>query len=211
VALVENDAELAAAWSRMAATGDSVFAQEFVPGKVASVGGVSRGGEIVGIVSYESRPADRNPLGPAAQVRLIDLPAAVAFTRTIIGALGYTGMFGLDFVDADQPRPLLVDFNPRVFGSWAGVQRAGVDLVSQYIAAYDLSAGNGLNGSGDPVVHTPERWLATMPYGRYLGKTRDKRPFPDGVCEVGDFTRHLGWRWLTTRSTEVAFTRERAR
>jgi hypothetical protein len=86
-----------------------------------------------------------------------------------------------------------------------------VDLVSQYIAAYDLRAGNGLNRSGDPVLQASDWWLATMPYGRYLGKTRDKRPLPDGVREVGDFARHLGWRWLTTRSTEVAFTRERAR
>ena len=209
VAVVHDDAELAAAWSRLARNGDPVFVQQFVPGPVVSVGGVSRAGDVLAAASYGSRPADRNPLGPPARVRLIDAPAVIASTRSLVGALGYTGMFCLDFVGALSGTPLLVDFNPRIFGSWAALQRAGVDLVAPYLDAHDLADGVGRTRPQRHDASTGARWAATAPYGRYLGKTSEPRPLLHGAREVGDFTRHLGWRWLVTRSTEVAFVRER--
>jgi hypothetical protein len=125
--------------------------------------------------------------------------AAMEATERLLGALGYTGMFCLDFVGAEVGGPLLVDLNPRVFGSWAALQRAGVDLVTAYMYAHDLHpTAPALNGARDG-------WWATAPFNGYLGKVGEA-PTLD-VAELRSFQRFLGWRWLTVRLLEVLMTR----
>jgi hypothetical protein len=70
----------------------------------------------------------------------LDDPETLDQTAQLLGALKYTGAFCLDFVRAADGQPLLIDVNARIFGSWAALQAAGLDLVGAYAYAWGLSA-----------------------------------------------------------------------
>jgi hypothetical protein len=69
----------------------------------------------------------------------VDDPETLAQARALLGGLGFTGAFCLDYVRAADGRALLIDVNARIFGSWLALQKAGLDVVGAYAYAWGLS------------------------------------------------------------------------
>jgi predicted ATP-grasp superfamily ATP-dependent carboligase len=205
VRLVPRANEVHGVWAEMRREHRTLFVQRLVPGPVISVGGVARQGQIVAASVYQSRPAVHDPLGPPAEILLLEQPVTMAAAARLIAALAYTGMFCIDYVGADRGEPHFIDFNPRVFGSWAAVQRSGIDLIGAYLYAWGMA-------ESPPSQARPTRgeWVATAPFNRFLRRTPvSERNWPEQAAELIDFTKLLGWRWLLLRLIEVAAFRKR--
>lgn len=137
VRVAHDAAELTEAWEELTA-GDPTraFLQRFHPGGVTSSGGVSREGRIISFSSWRVFPADSDPLGPPVRIAGVEDQQVLSATETLLDALGYTGMFNLNFVHGPDGVPLLIDLNCRVFGSWQAVQAAGMNVMDAYAAVY---------------------------------------------------------------------------
>ena len=142
VRVVADEPELLAAWDTVEALGEQPFLQEYLPNAV-NTGGVALDGEVLVCVAYAPTPSPDKPTGPPRWVTVVDNPAALDSTARFVDALGYTGFFCLDWVMDDPDAPRLIDFNPRVFGSWALVQELGVDLLGHYLHAIGLGPRPG--------------------------------------------------------------------
>ena len=116
-----------------------LLCQEWAPGELLHVAGVARQGELLQAACYRDVGAPRTPFGPPAEILTFDDPRTLEETTRLMESLGYTGAFCLDYVRASDGRALLVDFNARIFGAWAALQTAGLDLVGAYVHAWGMS------------------------------------------------------------------------
>ena len=114
------------------------FAQEFVGAQMVDVGGVAADGELLVAASYRPIPHPGNPLGPPMALELIDHAQARHCAAELVAATGFHGIFTIDFTLDSSGRALFVDFNPRVFGSWAALQHLGLDIIGGYLYAHGL-------------------------------------------------------------------------
>ncbi len=139
VVVVRDDATAAGLAARARAHPGTLVAQEFAPGELLHVGGVARAGAVLQAACYRAEGAGHSDHGPSAAAVTVDDPDALADAARLIASLGYTGAFCLDLVRAADGRPLIVDVNGRIFGSWLALQRAGLDIVGAYAYAWGLS------------------------------------------------------------------------
>jgi hypothetical protein len=139
VVVVEDIATATRLKEEARATPGLLIAQEWAPGELLHVAGVARQGELLQAACYRDVGAPRTAFGPPSEVLTFDDPQTLDETARLMTSLGYTGAFCLDYVRASDGRALLVDFNARIFGAWAALQRAGMDLVGAYSYAWGLS------------------------------------------------------------------------
>lgn len=136
VRMAYDASELTDAWTSLSALEPrGAFVQEFIPGGVTSTGGVAFRGEVLTVGAWNVFPHPNEPLGPPASVTMVDDSAAIESTRRLVQALGYTGMFNLNFVHDRNGMPLLIDLNCRVFDSWQAVSDGGLDMLGTYLSA----------------------------------------------------------------------------
>ena len=133
VRLVAGADEIPAALADLDVAEGTVLFQRRIPGQVWNVGGVADRGEVLAIGAYRGIPAVNDPLGPPAETLIVDRPDLLTAARTMVEALGYRGLFQFDFLCDDEDQYYLIDINPRIWGSWAGLQAAGVDIVGNYL------------------------------------------------------------------------------
>ena len=190
VRVVADEAELRAAWDAVEALGEQPYLQEYLPAAV-NTGGVALDGEVLVCVSYTPTPSPDKPTGPPRWVTVVDNPAAVASTAEFVGAIGYTGFFCLDWVMDDPAAPRLIDFNPRVFGSWALVQQLGVDLLGHYLHALGLGPRPGERPL--PIGASAEQLVYPCPEGVSFAEIREWRS--DSLRVVRERRPVLGARW----------------
>ena len=126
--------------ARAALNGLPDVVQEFLPGRQVNVGGVALRGRVLVTCAYVPLAARDNPQGPPVALRTIDDEQALAVAAAAVGGLQYTGPFCADLVADADGSLRLVDLNARVFGSWTGLQRAGVDILGGYLHTLDLAA-----------------------------------------------------------------------
>lgn len=102
--------------------------QRYHPGRLTGVGGVFWDGRIVSSVHQRAErtfPVDCGEMSCAVAIpRDPDLEAGI--TR-LLGAIGWRGLFQLQFLETEAGR-LLIDLNPRVYGSLALALAAGQNL-----------------------------------------------------------------------------------
>lgn len=115
-------------------TGAEPFVQEFLGTEMINVGGVAVHGDVLLAASYRPLPPSDDPHGPPVAITLTAHPQAVESARRLVSAVGYHGMFTIDFVCDAAGRAHFIDFNPRVFGAWAALQSLGVDVLGAYLA-----------------------------------------------------------------------------
>ncbi len=139
VRLVAGISEAAAAAAEVGRGPKSVLYQQAIAGEVWNVGGVSRDGEILTAAAYRAAAPAGDPHGPPVEIELEDRPDLLDSAGRIVSALGYRGPFALDFVMSDDDTGYLIDFNPRIFGSWPALQAGGVDLLGFYLYSIGLA------------------------------------------------------------------------
>lgn len=135
VRIVHHDAELAEAWREVGElSGSRPFLQQHLPGRCNGAGVAVRG-SLVTCATYDVAPPADDPTGAPASITMVHHPAALEATERYIRAIGYSGIFCINYVIGDDGMPRLIDFNPRVFGSWTMLQQLGVDVLGGYLAA----------------------------------------------------------------------------
>jgi ATP-grasp domain len=134
VRVVESMAELeqAIAWTR--AIGGEWVAQEFLSGATYLVGGVFHDG--VALRIYAGEKVEQHPprTGPAIRMRSDDHGALVGLGEQVFRELRWSGFGSADLIRRPDGRYVLLEVNPRPWGSIAGAAAAGVDLFTPFAA-----------------------------------------------------------------------------
>jgi hypothetical protein len=186
--------EVAVARLRRTAPPARLMCQERAPGELLHVGGVARDGVVLQAACYRAVGSPFAAFGPSAEVLTVDDAAASDATATLLGSLRYTGAFCLDFVRDADGRPLLIDVNARVFGSWAALQAAGLDLVGAYLFAWGLS-------DEPPTGSLPAgRRLLVLPPDTAAG---GRGALAAHLAGIGRATGLLGPRWAASTTARV--------
>lgn len=111
--------------------GTPCIVQRREPGHVVSVGGVLVEGELVAAVASRYARTWHPDAGSASSSESIRLTADLRHAVSeIVRALGWQGIFELELLERSDGKLLPIDFNPRVYGSLALSDAAGVPLVT---------------------------------------------------------------------------------
>jgi ATP-grasp domain len=140
VRIAETRAELAELLARARALDDAWIAQEHVDGPTYLVGGVFDRGRPIRI--YAAEKLEQHPPRVGGAIRLRST-ADVALVETGIAAireLAWTGFASADLMRRRDGSYVLLEINPRLWGSLAGALSAGVDLFAPFAALLDGGA-----------------------------------------------------------------------
>lgn len=113
--------------------------QPYVDGHLRTVNGVAWEGTVV--CSVHKRGVRTYPPGSGvlSYGMTIDVdPGLDARCARLIGAVGWSGLFNLQFLEPERGEPLLIDLNPRAYHSMELARRAGADLPAIWL---DLLTG----------------------------------------------------------------------
>jgi predicted ATP-grasp superfamily ATP-dependent carboligase len=115
------------------APGGHVIVQQLVRGPLAAITGVSWEGKLVCAVHQQAHRIWPPELGVTSFGETVarddELEASVA---RLLGVLGWSGIFQTQFIQSGG-RPLLIDFNPRIYGSLGLAVAAGANLPAIWL------------------------------------------------------------------------------
>ncbi len=113
--------------------GSRGLVQRYHAGALSAVGGVFWNGEVVAAV--HQRALRTWPRGCGEMACAISLPRDASLESQIaclLSALGWSGLFQLQFLETEEGR-LLIDLNPRVYGSLSLALAAGQNLPAMWL------------------------------------------------------------------------------
>ena len=160
VRIVHDADELRWAWDEFSRTLDCpVFVQEYLPHRVNSAG-VARDGELLCTAVYFAIAPDDDPTGAPSRIVMTEDSATWEAPRRFISSIGYSGVFALNWVKGEDEVPRLIDFNPRIFGSWSLLQELGVDVLGAYLCLLGLDTASpvpstAVEGTGATQLRIP--------------------------------------------------------
>jgi len=126
--IADDVAGALAAARGVAATGVPCFAQEYVPGATHLVGGVFDRGEPVRLYTAEKLELLPARTGPSIVLRSTRHRRLLDAALATFAMLGVHGLASADFILTPEGEPVLLEVNPRPWGSIAAAADAGVDL-----------------------------------------------------------------------------------
>jgi biotin carboxylase len=132
VAIASTAVELAQTLERAAAIDDRWIVQEHLVGPTYLVGGVFDRGRPLRV--YGAEKVEQHPprIGGAIQLRsLADVELVDAGLRAI-EQLGWTGFASADLMRRADGQFVVLEINPRLWGSFAGAESAGVELFAPF-------------------------------------------------------------------------------
>ena len=132
VHVADTRAELAAALEKARVAGGRWIAQEYIAGPTFLFGGVFDRGRPLRIYAAEKLELHPARTGGAIRVRSRRDPDLVAAGLAAMRELAWTGFASADFMRGADGRYLLLEINPRLWGSLAGALAAGVDLFAPF-------------------------------------------------------------------------------
>lgn len=160
VHIAETPDALARALARVATIDGTWVAQELLPGPTYLVGGLFHEGRPLRLYAAEKLEQHPPRTGPAIRLRSRDYPALVDLGVRAISELRWTGLASADVMRRPDGSYVLLEVNPRPWGSIAGTRSAGVDMLAGFA---DLVGGR---------VPKPDLAFATdeecMIFPRYL-------------------------------------------
>jgi predicted ATP-grasp superfamily ATP-dependent carboligase len=134
VRIAESRRELAGLLGRAALLGGSWAAQEHVPGPTCLVGGLFHRGRALRLYAAEKLEQHPPRTGPAIRLRSSSHAALLELGRRVLEELRWSGLASVDFILRRDGTPVLLEVNPRPWGSIAGAADAGVDLFTPLTA-----------------------------------------------------------------------------
>jgi hypothetical protein len=160
VRVVETLPELERAAAHARALGGDWIVQEHVPGPTYLFGGVFHEGRALRVYAAEKLELYPPRTGPAIRLRSDDHAALLDLGARVLRELRWTGFASADVIRRLDDRFVLLEVNPRLWGSVAGARAAGVDLFAPFAAL--------LAGAPPPVdlAFAPNRECLIFP--RYL-------------------------------------------
>ena len=133
VRILDTRDELAALLERARRLGGDWIVQEYVPSTTYLVGGVFHAGEPIRIYAAEKLAQDPARIGGAVRLRSTHDTALLELGARVVRELRWTGFASVDFVRSRAGSFLLLEVNPRLWGSHAGALEAGVDLMTPFV------------------------------------------------------------------------------
>jgi predicted ATP-grasp superfamily ATP-dependent carboligase len=170
--------------------GGRAIVQERVEGELLALSLVAGPTGVVSVSQQHAEHSWPRPVGVTARGRTVPIePALLESVERLLAALRWQGIAQLQFLAAADGRRLLIDFNPRFYGSLALAVRAGANHADVWARL----------ASGRPVQ--PQR---ARPGARYQWFSRDLRASLDSpgparetlacVC-IGALAAHSVWSW----------------
>lgn len=204
-AVARDPQELKSLYPEMAARDPEPIVQERAEGRDVGIAAVTdRDGELVDFLCYESLRECPASGGPTCLARTVSSPKMVEYAARLLKALRFTGISMLDFRGSPQ-EPLLLELNPRVWGSANLCDVANSDFFLSYARAaagerlqcpdparpgYTLGAAMSLSPqlalsfvsyirSGQPFFRTCREYLSyrSLRPRDGLGVPGDKKPY----------------------------------
>jgi predicted ATP-grasp superfamily ATP-dependent carboligase len=133
VRIADSRAELTAILERACRVGGDWIVQEYVLSTTYLVGGVFDAGEPLRLYAAEKLAQDPARIGGAIRLRSMHDPALLELGTRVIRELRWTGFASVDFVRSRAGSFLLLEVNPRLWGSHAAALEAGVDLMTPFV------------------------------------------------------------------------------
>ncbi|MGD9955364.1 MAG: ATP-grasp domain-containing protein [Candidatus Nanopelagicales bacterium] len=200
VRVAHDEAELERVVASYRAEGVEPFLERRYPHVTGiGTGGVCKDGRVLSLATYERMHDPERPLAPSIAIRAYHSSEAEAETERLMAAIGYTGMFCLNFVPDAEGHPLLIDVNTRAFGVWASLDLLGVPVLDSYLEML----GAGPAAPAEEV--DPERWLTVARMGHVVD--RSWRDALDETRTMGRVVlgqrRLLGWGWTAAAELRV--------
>jgi hypothetical protein len=190
VHIVETAAQLARTVSRLAVRGDWAL-QELVDGPTYLFGGVFHDGHPLRIYAAEKLAQHPARTGPAIRLRSDDDPALVDTALRVFRELRWTGLASADFIRRRGGSYVLLEVNPRPWGSIAAARTAGVDLFTPFT---ELLAGEAphadLGFTANQEYRVFPRYLLCSDHWSVAGALRALR---DLLGPQGDEWRDIGF------------------
>ncbi len=159
--------EVATAVDELDPSRASLFFQPLLRAEVRNYGGV---------IGADGRPLEDFIVRQFGQVgghrpgrEVVDDPAMLAYGRAVCAALGITGPIDIEAIDHDG-RPLLIDLNPRAWGSMMSMRMIGTAFDARYLTALGLPtpAPAGRPGAGDRFLVFPTEVEMHVSAGSWL-------------------------------------------
>ena len=177
VRIVSTDAELARAVDDARRAGGEWVAQEFIPSPTYLVGGVFHRGEPLRLYAAEKLEQHPPRTGPAIRLRSTgdDYAALLESAVRAIRELRWTGSRERGPHAAPDGRYVLLEINPRPWGSIASALDAGVDLFTPFADLICRRASLRRPGVR-PESRLPH--LPAVPARRSVSQPRRDRPGP---------------------------------
>lgn len=132
VRIVETRAELAAAVARARAMAGDWVVQDFLAGPTYLVGGLFHDGRPLRLYAAEKLEQHPPRTGGAIHLRSLAEPALVDTGLHVMRELQWTGFASADLMRRADGSFVLLEVNPRLWGSLAGATSAGVDLFTPF-------------------------------------------------------------------------------
>ncbi len=138
VRIVDTRAALARAIERARALGGDWSVQTWVAGPTCLLGGMFHAGRALRLYAAEKLEQYPARTGPAIRLRSDDDAALIETGLRVFRELRWTGFASADLIRRPDGAHVLLEVNPRPWGSIAGASRAGVDLFTPFV---ELLAG----------------------------------------------------------------------
>jgi len=132
VCIAATAAEVIAALERAATLDDRWIVQEHVAGPTYLVGGLFARGRPLRLYAAEKLEQYPPRIGGAIRLRSVDDPALVEAGLRAIARLGWTGFASADLMRRADGAYVVLEINPRLWGSVAGATTAGVELFAPF-------------------------------------------------------------------------------
>ena len=116
------------------AAGGAAVLQEPVDGRLVAVVGLVRHGRFVQVAQQRADLVWPQPMGITARARTVPPdPTLVRRAGALAGELGYEGLLQVQVLEpTDGSPPLVIDCNPRCYGSISLAGAAGLDMVAAW-------------------------------------------------------------------------------
>jgi hypothetical protein len=217
VARTPEEAETVRADLAAAGPQEQVFFQQHIAGDEYGYGCTAVGGRVLQDACYRKIPSATRPLGQAVEIVTVSDPALLAAGRSVIEALGTTGLMGVDFMRDGRGTYRFIDLHPRPWGCFAALVHADVDLTQGYLHAIGvgerpverpLIAGEALRSF--PAAHHATLLHHGLGGGRLGSYLREARAYRRSIStrywlESGCLTAlHVGRRRPAARSATEA-------
>jgi predicted ATP-grasp superfamily ATP-dependent carboligase len=123
---------LRTAIAHASALGGDWVMQDLVPGPTYLYGGLFHQGNPLRVYAGEKLEQYPQRTGPAIRLRSADHAALFEIGARVFRELAWTGFASADFIRRPDGTFVLLEVNPRLWGSIAGAAAAGVDLFTPF-------------------------------------------------------------------------------
>jgi ATP-grasp domain len=134
VRIADSRDQLAPLLHRARHLGGSWAAQEYISGPTCLVGGLFHHGRALRLYAAEKLEQHPPRTGPAIRLRSNHHAALLELGCRVLHELRWSGLASADFILRRDGTPVLLEVNPRPWGSIAAAAAAGVDLFTPLAA-----------------------------------------------------------------------------